>query len=153
MTFEFLISYQATDGMDIYQVLREMLSQAMVNSQDEFEEDDVDHMIRINHRRSGEEVTGNDGKASTYTILGFALQMPEMNSVGSVVDDFTTSLSVSDSIIHSLRFEGSSVTGRTCSPGYRDFFRRDEAASGTLVHLSTCLSTPGPLRPAEGGAS
>ena len=105
MTFEFLISYRATDGMDVYQVLRELLSQAMVNSQDEFEEDAVDHMLKFNQRRSGEEIVGDDGKAGTYTILSFALELPEMDTAEAVVDDFAISLSGSDSILHSLRFE------------------------------------------------
>ena len=105
MTFEFLISYLATDGMDVDQVLRGNLYQALVNSQYEFDEDDVDQMIRINHCRSGEEVIGDDGPASRYTILGFVLQLPEMDTVETVIDDFVASLSDSDPIIHSLRFE------------------------------------------------
>ena len=105
MTFEFLISYRDTEGIDVHHVLRELLYQAMVNSQDEFEEDAVVDMIRINHRRSGEEVAGDDGKTGRYTILGFALELPEMDTVDAVVDDFATSLSDSDSILHSLRFE------------------------------------------------
>ena len=105
MTFEFLISYRETGGMDVYRSLKELLSQAMVNSQDEFEEDAIDQMIQINQRRSGEEVVGDDGKAGTYTILSFALELPEMDTAEAVVDDFATSLSNSDSILHSLRFE------------------------------------------------
>ena len=105
MTFEFLISYREIDGMDVDQLLKELLSQAMVNSQDEFEEDALDQMIQINQRRSGEEVVGDDGKAGIYTILSFALELPEMDTAEAVVDDFATSLSGSDSILHSLRFE------------------------------------------------
>ena len=105
MTFEFLISYRATDGMDVYQVLRDLLYQALVNSQDEFEEDSVDHMIRTSHRRSGEEVEGDDGNVGRYTILGFALELPEMDTGDAVVDDFAKSLSGSGAILHSVRFE------------------------------------------------
>ena len=105
MTFEFLISYRATDGVDVYQVLRDLLSQALVNSQDEFEEDAVDHMIRTNHNRSGEEIEGDDGNAGRFTILGFALELPEMDTGDTVVDDFSKSLSGSEVVLHSLRFE------------------------------------------------
>ena len=105
MTFEFLVSYRATDGMDVYQVLRDLLSQALVNSQDEFEEDAVDHIMRTNHKRSGEEIEGDDGNAGRFTILGFALELPEMDTGDAVVDDFAKSLSGSDVILHSLRFE------------------------------------------------
>ena len=105
MTFEFLISYRSIDGMDVLQVISELLSQAMVTSQDEFEEEAVAQMIRINGRRSGEEVVGDDGNAGTYTILGFALELPDMDTAEAVVDDFAASLSSSESILHSLRFE------------------------------------------------
>ena len=105
MTFEFLISYQAIDGTDVNLVLRDLLSQALVNSQDEFEEDDIDRMIRISHIRSGEEVARDDRKVAQYTILGFSLELPEMDTADAVVDDFAASLSSSDAVLHSLRFE------------------------------------------------
>ena len=105
MTFEFVISYRATDGMDVHLVLRELLYQAMVNSQEEFEEDSLDHMMRIHQKRFGEEVVGDDGITGTYLLLGFTLELPEMETAQTVVDDFATSLSDSESILHSLRFE------------------------------------------------
>ena len=119
MIFEFLICYRDTEGLNIRRVLKDLLIQALVNSQDEFEEGDVYDMIRINQSRLGEEFVGDDGSLGIFTILGFALEMPEMDAAQAVVDEFNISLTDSRPILHALRFEDPLVTGGTCSPGGR----------------------------------
>ena len=105
MTFEFIICYRETSEADIVEVLKECIVQALVNSQDDFEEDDIEHMIRIKHNRPGEDVTGHDGKAETFTILGFELDLPETETAEAIIEDFTKSLMESEDILHALRFE------------------------------------------------
>ena len=111
MIFEFLICYRDTEGLDIQRVLKDLLIQALVNSQDEFEEHDIDDMICTRQNRIGEEFVGDDGYAGTYTILGFALEMPEMDAAQAVIDEFILSLTDSKSVLHALRFEDPILQG------------------------------------------
>ena len=105
MTFEFLIACRMTSDADLYLMLREMLSEALLNSQDEFDEEAVGQMIRIRHQRSGDEFVDNDGETARHTVLGFTVELPATDSSEAIVDDFANSLSGSGSIVHSLRFE------------------------------------------------
>lgn len=105
MTFEFLIACRATSEADLYEILKGLLSEALENSQNEFEEDSMNHMIRIGHRRYGDEAVDDDGKTTRHAILGLTLDLPEMDSVEAVANDFAKSLSESDPIFHAVRFE------------------------------------------------
>ena len=105
MTFEFLIACRATSEADLYEILKGLLSEALENSQNEFEEDSMNQMIRIGHRRYGDEAVDDDGKTTRHAILGLTLELPEMDSVEAVVNDFAKSLSEPGPIFHVVRFE------------------------------------------------
>ena len=105
MTFEFLIACRATPETNLHEILKGLLSEALENSQDEFDEDSIDQMIHIGHRRSGDEVVDDGGKTTRHSILGLTLELPEMDSAEAVVKHFARSLSEPDPIFHAVRFE------------------------------------------------
>ena len=105
MTFEFLIGCRAAAETDFYEILKGLLSEALENSQDEFEEDSIEQMIRIGHRRNGEEALEDGGERIRHTILGLTLELPEMDSTQAVLEHFARSLSEPGPIFHVVRFE------------------------------------------------
>ena len=105
MTFEFLIVCHATPEADLSEILVELLSQALENSQDEFRHESIYQMIRITHERSGDEAVNDRGETTLRSILGFTLELPEMDSAEVVVNQFARSLSESIPILHAVSFE------------------------------------------------
>ena len=105
MTFEFLIACRMASEADAYVMLQGILSEALLNSQDELDEEAVGQMIRIRHQRSGDEVVDGDGETARHKVWGFTVELPETESAEAIVDDFASSSSGSSSIFHSLRFE------------------------------------------------
>ena len=105
MTFEFLIASRASSDSDFHEILKGLFSEALENSQDEFDEDSIGQMVRIRHCRSGDTVVADSGVTIQHAILGLVLELPEMDSVEAVVGHFVRSLLEPDSIFHALRFE------------------------------------------------
>lgn len=105
MTFEFLIACHITSETDVHKILTELLFEALEANQDEFDEDSIDRMIQISHRRPGDEFVDDDGETMRHTLFGFTLELPEIGSAESVVDDFAKSLSASAPIFHAVKFE------------------------------------------------
>ena len=105
MTFEFLIACRAAAETDFNEILTGLLSEALENSQNEFDEDSIEHMIRIGHGRNGEDVIEDGGERIRHTILGLTLELPEMDSAQAVLEHFARSLSEPSPIFHVVRFE------------------------------------------------
>ncbi len=107
MKFEFLIACHINSETDIHQQLCELLSQVLENNRAEFDEDFIDQMIQISHKRPGDEFVDNDGESTCLTLIGFTLELSEMDSAEaeSVVNDFAKSLSEPAPIFHAVKFE------------------------------------------------
>ena len=105
MTFEFLIACRTTPETDFHEIFKGLLSEALENSQDEFDEDSIDRMVRIGNGRTGDELVNDSALMTRHAIFGLNLELPEMASVDVVVNHFATSLLEPDSIFHVVRFE------------------------------------------------
>ena len=105
MIFEFLIACHAASENDIYEILRGLLTEALEDSQDEFDDESIAQMVRIGHRRFGGE--GVDGGVETirHVVLGLTLELPDMDSVDVVASHFANSLPEPEPIFHVVRFE------------------------------------------------
>lgn len=106
MTFEFLIVYHATADTDIRAIITEALAEALEGNLNELDEDAVHQMIELRHERMGDDVTTETGEASRYTLLDFAIELPEDTALADmVIRDFTGVLRTTEPIKHIVQFE------------------------------------------------
>lgn len=117
MNFEFVIACHITPTTDIEQTLIEVLSDALQNSQNDFDEDAITDMVHIRHRRPRIQNIG--GGTSLYTLIGFSIELSEeMEALEQVIDDFAKALSDDAAILHVVKFEDQSLQDRL--KGYAD---------------------------------
>ena len=108
MTFEFLIACHITPETDVEQTLAEVLSEALQNNQNDFDEDAITDRVHIRHRRARIEDVG--GGTSLYTLIGFSIELSEeTDAPGQVIDDFAKALSDGTTILHAVKFEDPSL--------------------------------------------
>ncbi len=106
MTFEFLIACHPALDTNIQQILTNLLSEALYNNSNLFDEDAIADMIEFRYERSGGEITDDGGITPHHHLIGFALELSdEIESIREVVDEFATSLPDTPPIFHVVKFE------------------------------------------------
>lgn len=106
MIFEFLIACRMTGETDIGNLLTQLLADAIdYNSQDEFEENEINAMVRITHERTSAKADDDSAQTDQRSLIGFNLELPEMSSVEATVNHFANSLLDSGPIFHAVKFE------------------------------------------------
>ena len=105
MTFEFLITCHADATTNIYDVLVELLSLALDYDQDDVDEETVRAMIELRHERFGNVQKTVSGESSRQRILGFSVDLLESESAENVIQEFSHSLTATESIYHAIKFE------------------------------------------------
>ena len=108
MNFEFLVACHITSETDIGQTLTEVLSEALQNNQNDFDDAAVTDMIQVRHRRPRIEDVG--GGINIYTLIGFSIELyEEADAPEQVIDDFAKALPDGTTILHVVKFEDPSL--------------------------------------------
>jgi hypothetical protein len=95
----------ATDH-DIQKTVVEQLAKALEDNLNDFDDDDVDGMLRVTHRRDANAHFDENGAALSHAIVGFSVELPdEVAQVETVVSEFASALSETAPILHVLKFE------------------------------------------------
>ena len=106
MTFEFLIACWMTPETDIRQVLTELLATVLEDHQNEFDEAFVTEMIQLRYERMGGEVIEGNDLASSHSLVGFAIELPDKTElIAEVIDEFAKSLPEIPPVFHAVKFE------------------------------------------------
>ena len=74
-------------------------------SAENFDDDEVSRMVDIKHERVSHSDACPKGACNCDRILGFVLELPTIDAVEMVVEEFTDSLSASVDVLHALKFE------------------------------------------------
>ena len=105
MTFDFLIACRPAPNTNIQQILTNLLSEALYNNSNLFDEDAIADMIEFRYERLGDEFTDDD-VTTHHKLIGFALELPdEIESTREVIDEFAASLPDTPPIFHVVKFE------------------------------------------------
>lgn len=106
MNFRFLIAYKYSDGVDILSILHEILEDALVNNNNEYDVEDINHMIVPQQHRLGESITDQSGNTFQYILLSFTLEIPDETAYSQeVIKEFVSVLPDTSPILHVLKFE------------------------------------------------
>lgn len=106
MIVEFIVACFLTPGTDVKQAFIELLVGILGDYGNDFEEDAIAEMVILRHRREGNETEDSGGMARQYTIIGFALELPEETEASDdVVEEFARGLADTEHGFHVLRFE------------------------------------------------
>ena len=105
MIFEFVIVYQQEEETLIHNVLTERICSVLSDNMNDFDDDTVEQMVRINYERRPPLSNGEVPPTVQRTVLGFTLELPdETESARTVIDDFTDALRA-EPIEHIVKFE------------------------------------------------
>jgi hypothetical protein len=106
MTFEFLIVYFQSAGVDITTTLKEKLGEVLGDNLNEVDEVQLDQFIVPLLRRACEIQADANEVESTRTILGFRLDLPdETANAETVIAEFGGILADTAPIIHVVKFD------------------------------------------------
>ena len=106
MIVEFLVACFLMTNADVKQVMVELLASILEVNGNDFEENAVEEMIILRHWRAKDGTEDSTGAQSKFTVIGFALKLPEeTESPDSVVDEFAKGMADLEQGFHVLRFE------------------------------------------------
>lgn len=106
MTFEFLIVYYQSNGVDILATLREKLGEVLADNANEVDEVQLDQSVIPRLRRTCEIKVDANGVNTTRTIFGFCLDLPdETANAETVIAEFGGILAETAPIIHIVKFD------------------------------------------------
>ena len=105
MTFEYVIVCSTNTSASVHALLSELLAEALEDSADEFDDDEVSRMINVKHERVGHSCVCTSGACNCDMLVGFALELPAIDAADAVVDQFTDSLPKSARVRHAVKFE------------------------------------------------
>ncbi|MCX6141815.1 MAG: hypothetical protein NTZ35_01210 [Ignavibacteriales bacterium] len=106
MIFEFLIVYHQSNGFDINTLLKEKLAEVLEDNLNEFDDAQIGQFVRLYLKRPCEPHIDENGVASTRTIIGFHLDLPdETANTETVISDLCGMLADTPPVVHILKFE------------------------------------------------
>lgn len=105
MTFEYVIVCNTEFGASSHKSLADLLVEALETSVDEFDDDDIGRMIDVRHKKTSHSDVCTHEACNCNWLVGFALELPVIDALDEVLDQFTTSLSHTGSVYHVLKFE------------------------------------------------
>lgn len=105
MTFEFMIACRLDPDTSIYDVLIDLLSIALGDNQEDSDENTIGTMIEVKHQRFGDMMEDDDGYRTQQVLVGFTVELPELESTEAVIEEFSRSLVGSGPIYHAVMFE------------------------------------------------
>jgi hypothetical protein len=106
MNFEFLIGYRWTEGVDVEQVLVELLTKVLQDNLNDIESDAAKQRLRLHHERTGTLSYDDNGVLSAPALLCFSLDLDdEIEQIETVVEDFAALLPDTAPIFHAVKFE------------------------------------------------
>ena len=113
MIVEFLVACFLTPGPDVKQAIIDLLASVLLVYGNDFEESAIAEMVILRHRRVGNETEDDGGTARQYTIIGFAIELPEETEVpDDVIEEFAGGLADTEHGFHVLRFEDPMLQAR-----------------------------------------
>ena len=98
MTFEFLIACSGEPSSDINVLLLQLLSEALEANQYDFNDNALLDMLQVTHMRGSR-------SNSQEILIGFTVELDEVESAQAVIIDFARSLVGSGPIYHAIRFD------------------------------------------------
>ena len=106
MIVEFLVACFLMPGADVKQAIIDLLASVLLEYGNDFEESTIAEMVILRHWRVGNETEDDGGTARQYTIIGFAIELPEETEVpDDVIEEFAGGLADTEHGFHVLRFE------------------------------------------------
>lgn len=110
MTFEFIIVCEKTPETSIKEILTELLTGALADKQNNFNEGLLDDMVQIRHQNPVSEVSSEiqdgGGASDNPVLVGFAVELPDdTREPRDVIDNFAKALLETDLIVQTVKFE------------------------------------------------
>jgi hypothetical protein len=105
MIFEFLITYQDTETIEIIEIIRDCLFKVLEDNLNEFDDKDIERMIIPRIKRLGTLIGETLNTCHNNVLFGFTLDLPEETaSPHLVINEFVEALNIAP-IIHLIKFE------------------------------------------------
>ena len=121
MRFEFIVFCILGDDADIPSLLLDLLAAALQEQFVESEEESIKQMVELTHLRVGDELVGLYGQAANCRIVGFNIDLSEVEAPHLVIEEFATSLLNTDFIVHMAKFDDPVLMKELCEYA-RDIF-------------------------------
>ena len=104
MTFEFLIACRWESQAAIETLLIELLTEALEANQYDFDDHMVSNIVQVTHIRNSYSKSPESGVVH-HTLVGFTVELDDVEVSEAVIDDFAGSLRGSGPIYHAIRLE------------------------------------------------